>query len=59
MSGPAHLRHNGWVIEPDYNAPYIPNTWVASSTDYETSLCAPTYKELLVEIAEFEAEFCA
>lgn len=52
----AHLRHEGWVIEPDYSCPSPAHTWVASSSDFETSLAAPTFAELLFEIAEFEAE---
>lgn len=52
----AHLRHEGWVIEPDYSCPSPAHTWVASSSDFETSLAAPTFGELLHEIAEFEAE---
>lgn len=56
MTAPAHLCHEGWVIEPDYSAPHVGHTWTAHSVDYETSLGAATYQDLLVEIAEFEAE---
>ena len=54
MSG--HMFVDSWQIVPDYCAPYAGHTWTAHSTTYEHSLGAATYKELLVEIAEFEAE---
>jgi hypothetical protein len=57
MSAPAHLRHEGWVIEPDYSCPSVAHTWVASSSDYEISVAAATYGELLDEIAAVEADF--
>ena len=54
-----HLFVDSWQIVPDYCAPYVGHTWTAHSSTYETSLSAATYKELLVEIAEYEAEVAA
>ena len=55
MSAP-HLTVDGWVIEPDYSTPYVGHTWTAHSSAYEASVAAPTYEELLDEIAAFGEE---